>query len=184
MKAFKPIQLKSWIEQNRHLLKPPVNNKVIWKDSEFIVMVVGGPNQRTDFHVNEGEEFFYQLEGEINLRLARTDGEVEDVPIRAGDVFLLPGRTPHSPQRREGSVGLVVERQRRPEEKDGLQWYCEACHQKLYEEFFILTNIETQFAAVFERYYGSSHTRCKSCGFLNGPSWKRWVPTWQQQASL
>ena len=162
--------LKSWIEENRHLLKPPVSNKVIWKNQDFIVMVVGGPNSRTDFHVNEGDEFFLQIEGQMHLKLYR-DGRIVKQAIRAGEIFLLPGRTPHSPQREAGSIGLVIERRRQAHEKDGLQWYCERCHNKLYEEFFALENIETQFPAVFERFYGSPNTVCKRCSHQNGRAW-------------
>ncbi len=167
----KPFNFRKWIEENRHLLKPPVGNKVVWKDHEFIVMVVGGPNARTDFHVNQSEEFFYQLEGNMHLKIAK-DGKFEDLHIHAGDIFLLPPNTAHSPQREAGSIGLVIERRRRQGEIDGLQWYCEDCGQKLYEEFFALTNIETQFPEVFERYYNSEHTQCKKCGHVNGRKWK------------
>jgi 3-hydroxyanthranilate 3,4-dioxygenase len=165
------FSFKKWIDENRHLLKPPVGNKVIWKDREFIVMVVGGPNSRTDFHVNQSEEFFYQLEGSMHLKVIDTDGSLRDIHMSAGDIFLLPGKTPHSPQRTEGSIGLVIERHRREGENDSLQWYCEKCVHKLYEETFYLTNIETQFPAVFERYYNSTHVTCGKCGHVNGRQW-------------
>ena len=165
------FNFKKWIDENRHLLKPPVGNKAVWLDREFIVMVVGGPNERTDFHVNRGEEFFYQLEGDMILKVIDDEGRMRDVPIRAGDIYLLPKGTPHSPQRPAGSVGLVIERRRREGELDGLQWYCEKCQNKLYEEFFPLTNIETQFPPVFERYYGSDRTKCGKCGHVNGRKW-------------
>lgn len=168
---YEPFNFKKWIEENRHLLKPPVGNKVVWKDREFIVMAVGGPNERTDFHVNQSEEFFYQLEGNMTLKVRTPDGAIQDLRITEGDIYLLPPNTPHSPQREANSVGLVIERKRREGEIDGLQWYCEKCAEKLYEEFFALTNIETQFPAVFERYYNSEHTKCKSCGFVNGRKW-------------
>lgn len=165
------FNFKKWIDENRHLLKPPVGNKVVWKDREFIVMTVGGPNARTDFHVNQSEEFFYQLEGNMVLRVINEKKEFQDISIRAGDIFLLPANTPHSPQRSAGSVGLVIERRRRDQEIDGLQWYCEKCGTKLYEEFFKLTNIETQFSEVFERYYHSKHTQCSNCHHNNGRQW-------------
>ncbi|MEO6170429.1 MAG: 3-hydroxyanthranilate 3,4-dioxygenase [Lysobacter sp.] len=166
-----PINLPAWIEEHRHLLKPPVGNKVI-HDGEFIVMVVGGPNVRTDYHFDEGPEWFYQIEGEMVLRIqeVRADGvsAVRDIPIRAGEIFLLPPRTPHSPQRMPGSIGLVVERRRLPHEDDGLMWFCEQCNHKLYEEFFHLQDIETDFPPVFDRFYASrEHRTCQSCGHLN-----------------
>ncbi len=166
-----PFNFKKWIDENRSLLKPPVGNKLLWNDKEFIVMAVGGPNARTDFHVNESEEFFYQLEGDMVLKVVTRSGKLEDLNIRAGDVFLLPPNTPHSPQRPADSVGLVVERRRRAGEMDALQWYCEKCFNPLYEEKFILTNIETQFPAVFERYYNSKHVHCEKCGHKNGRTW-------------
>lgn len=160
------FNLQQWIDAHRHLLKPPVANKCI-VDGDFIVMIVGGPNQRTDYHWDEGPEFFYQLEGEMVLRI-QEDGAVRDIPIRAGEMFYLPPRVPHSPQRMAGGVGLVIERKRVNGELDGLQWYCERCNHKLYEEFFALENIETQFGAVFDRFYSSKqHRRCDECGHLN-----------------
>lgn len=165
----RPFSLKRWIEDHRHLLKPPVGNKRIWTDSEFIIMVVGGPNSRKDFHYNEGEEFFYQLEGDIVVKI-QEDGRCVDVPIKAGEIFLLPPRVPHNPCRPANTVGLVVERRRRPGEKDGLLWFCEVCNHKLYEEYFPLNNIETDFGRVFQKFYGSEDLRtCKNCGSVMEP---------------
>lgn len=171
MGLYSAFNFQKWIDEHRHLLKPPVGNKMVWPDREFIVMVVGGPNARTDFHVNEGEEFFYQLEGSMVLKVIDDKGKIRDIPLNTGDIYLLPKGTPHSPQRHEGSIGLVVERQRREGELDGLQWYCQNCHQKLYEEYFPLKNIEKDFGAVFDRYYNSEHTTCKKCGTQNGKAW-------------
>ena len=166
MVAAFPIPLARWIDEHRHLLKPPVGNKCI-VDGDFIVMIVGGPNERSDWHVEEGPEFFLQIEGEMVLRV-QEDGRARDIPIRAGEIFYLPPRVPHSPQRMAGSVGLVIERRRLPGEEDALQWYCERCNQRLYEERFVLTDIEAQFPPVFERYYRSTARRtCGACGHLN-----------------
>ncbi len=165
MGQFSTINFKKWIDEHREHLKPPVANKMVWRDREFIIMVVGGPNSRTDYHINEGEEFFYQIEGDMLLKTVNSDGEFEDVPIKEGEIFLLPPNTPHSPQRFEGTVGLVVERKRRTEEKDGLRWYCQECGNTLYEEFFHLTNIETELPPVFERFYSNSDVKkCVKCG--------------------
>ncbi|WP_313912954.1 3-hydroxyanthranilate 3,4-dioxygenase [Tahibacter sp.] len=161
-----PLNFQRWIEDNRHLLKPPVANKCIY-DGDFIIMVVGGPNQRTDYHVDEGPEFFYQIEGEMILRI-QEDGQPRDIPIQAGEVFYLPPLVPHSPQRMADSIGLVVERKRLPGEQDGLLWFCERCNNKLYEEFFALGSVETDFPPVFDRFYGSAEARtCKGCGHVN-----------------
>jgi 3-hydroxyanthranilate 3,4-dioxygenase len=162
----KAFNLQQWIDENRHLLKPPVGNKCI-VDGDFIVMIVGGPNQRTDYHIEEGPEFFHQIEGEMVLKI-QEDGKVRDIPIRAGEVFYLPPKVPHSPQRMAGGVGLVIERKRRAGEKDGLLWYCEECNHPLFSEYFELENIETQFQAVFDRFYSSVENRtCPDCGHVN-----------------
>ena len=162
-----PINFQQWIEDHRHLLKPPVCNKVIWQDGEFICMVVGGPNSRTDYHYDEGPEFFYQVEGDMLLRVME-DGAPRDIRIAEGEVFLLPPRVPHSPQRFEDTVGLVIERQRLENEQDGLMWFCEKCNHKLYEEYFQLTDIEAQLPPVFDRFYGNEQFRtCDDCGHLN-----------------
>ena len=161
-----PIDLQRWIDEHRHLLKPPVGNKCI-VDGDFIIMIVGGPNQRTDYHVEEGPEFFYQLEGEMVLKVMDEDMPV-DIAIRAGEMFYLPPRVPHSPQRMADSIGLVIERRRLAHEEDGLVWFCEHCSTRLYQEFFHLEDIETQFPPVFERFYSSRKLRtCKECGHLN-----------------
>jgi len=161
-----PIDFHKWINEHRHLLKPPVANKCI-VDGDFIVMIVGGPNARTDYHWDEGPEFFHQIEGEMVLKI-QEDGRARDIPIRAGEIFYLPPRIPHSPQRMANSIGLVIERKRLKHEKDGLLWFCERCNHKLYEEFFVLNNIETDFPAVFEHFYRSLDKRtCKACGHVN-----------------
>jgi 3-hydroxyanthranilate 3,4-dioxygenase len=169
MAVTRPFNFKKWIDENRHLLKPPVSNKVVYKDAEFIIMVVGGPNSRKDYHYNESEEFFYQLEGDIVVGI-QEDGKAVQVPIKEGEIFLLPPGVPHSPGRPANSIGLVIERRRREGEKDGLLWFCEKCNHKLFEEYFVLTDIQNQFQAVFEKFYGSEDLRtCKSCGHIMEP---------------
>jgi 3-hydroxyanthranilate 3,4-dioxygenase len=164
---LQPFDFKEWIESHRALLKPPVGNKLLYPVGDFIIMVVGGPNARSDFHVDPGEEFFYQVEGDMVLKTVQ-DGRVVDIPIKAGQFFLLPANIPHSPQRRADTVGLVIERRRVAGEKDGLQWYCEQCNHKLYEEFFELNSIETQFPPVFQRFYDSlAHRTCRQCGTVS-----------------
>ncbi len=164
MSRLSPINFKKWIEDNRSQLKPPVGNKLVWEDREFIIMVVGGPNSRTDYHVNEGEEFFYQLEGDIVLKVFDA-GELKEIPIKEGEIFLLPGSVPHSPRRPANTVGLVVERKRTAGEKDGFIWFCENCDSKLYEEYFELTDIVKQFPPIFERFYGDEkNSTCTKCG--------------------
>lgn len=160
-----PINFMQWIEDHRHLLKPPVGNQLVWQDREFMIMVVGGPNSRTDYHVNQGEEFFYQLEGDLTLKVI-DEGLPRDIVIRAGEIFLLPGNVPHSPRRPANTVGLVIERQRRENELDGFQWYCENCGHKLYEEFLHVTDIVSQLPPVFERFYDKAeHQTCSQCAW-------------------
>jgi 3-hydroxyanthranilate 3,4-dioxygenase len=167
MAEFMPLNFKKWIDENRHLLKPPVGNKCIWENREFICMVVGGPNERTDFHINETEEFFHQIEGTMTLRIL-DDGKPKDVVIGPGDIFLLPPKVPHSPQRPANTVGLVIEHKRAPHMKDGLLWICEKCDAPVYQEYFHLTDIVNQFQGVFAKYYGSEKNRtCSKCGHTN-----------------
>ena len=135
-----PINFKKWIEKNRELIKPPVCNKVVYEDTEFMIMVVGGPNTRKDYHVDEGEEFFYQIEGNMTLKIIKNKIH-EDVKINEGEIFLLPPLIPHSPQRFKNTVGLVIERKRTTDELDGFQWYCDNCNKLLYEYFFHLLQL-------------------------------------------
>lgn len=164
MEPLRAFNFRHWIDEHRHLLKPPVGNKQVFRDSEFIIMAVGGPNSRKDFHVDPGEEFFYQLEGDMLLKTVQ-GGRHVDVPIREGEILLLPANVPHSPRRFANTVGLVVERVRRPDELDGFQWYCEQCNHLLYEEFAPITDIEQQLPVIFEHFFESpEHRTCRNCG--------------------
>ncbi|NNF04554.1 MAG: 3-hydroxyanthranilate 3,4-dioxygenase [Rhodothermales bacterium] len=165
-----PINFNAWIEENRHLLKPPVGNKAVYRGTDdFIVMVVGGPNARKDFHYNESEELFYQVEGDITVATMQ-DGKQVDIPVRQGEMFLLPARVPHSPRRPAGSVGLVIEKVRDDDDTDGLMWFCENCGAKLYDEYFHLDDIETQLPPVMDRFFNSEeHRTCDECGHVMAP---------------
>ncbi|MFZ4671348.1 MAG: 3-hydroxyanthranilate 3,4-dioxygenase [Flavobacterium sp.] len=166
MAIAKPFNLNKWINENRHLLKPPVGNKNLYIDSEdYIVMVVAGPNARKDYHYNETEELFYQLEGEIIIYI-QENGEKKAMKLSAGDMYLHPAKVPHSPSRTEGSVGLVIERKRLAEgAKDGLLWFCENCNHKLYDIYFELHNIENDFQKHFDHFYNSIALKtCTNCG--------------------
>lgn len=171
MRVSPPFNLHRWINENRTLLVPPVGNKLLFKDSAFIVMAVGGPNSRRDFHHDPSEEFFFQVEGDMVLKTVQ-DGHVADVPIREGEVFLLPPEVPHSPQRPAGSVGIVVERRRNSGELDGFSWYCERCGNRLYLERVAVHDIETQLPEIFSRFYSNvSHRTCGVCGtVMQAPS--------------
>ena len=165
MAIQKPFNLNKWIAENRDLLKPPVGNKNLYKQAgDFIVMIVGGPNARKDYHYNESEEWFFQVEGDINVRI-QEDGKAVDVPIKEGEMFLLPAKVPHSPMRSEGSVGLVIEKVRKgTNDMDGLLWFCDNCNNKLHETYFPLTNIEKDFLPRFKAFYASKDLRtCDKC---------------------
>jgi 3-hydroxyanthranilate 3,4-dioxygenase len=169
MPISSPFNLRRWVDDNRHLLKPPVGNKLLFEDGEFVIMAVGGPNSRKDFHHDPGEEFFFQLEGNMVLRIVE-DGRLNDIPINEGDVFLLPPEVPHSPQRPAGSVGIVVERRRRSDEMHGFSWYCENCGHQLLLERVPVANIETELPAIFARFYSSLEQRtCRVCGTVMAP---------------
>jgi len=166
MPIKEPFNLSKWIDENKHLLKPPVGNKNLYIDSgDFIVMLVAGPNARKDFHYNETEELFYQLEGEITVYI-QENGEKKAMHLSSGDMFLLPAKTPHSPSRTEGSIGLVIEKKRvATGTKDGLLWFCEKCNHKLYEVYFELNDIEKDFLKHFNHFYNSEELRtCSNCG--------------------
>lgn len=175
MAIRRPFNLHQWIAENRHELKPPVGNRNLYKEAgDYIVMIVAGPNARKDYHYNETEELYYQLEGDIVVRI-QEDGQAVDIPIKEGEMFLLPAKVPHSPMRSEGSIGLVIELKRKPEEQDGLLWFCDKCNSKLHESYFHLTNIEKDFLPRFREYYTSADMRtCQNCGEVM-PADKRFV---------
>lgn len=162
---MKPFNLNNWIAENRHLLKPPVGNKNIYVDSEdYIVMIVAGPNARKDYHYNETEELFYQLEGSITV-IVQIDGKRQEMQLNAGDMYLHPTKTPHSPVRSDNSIGLVIERKRAGKGfTDGLLWFCDNCNHKLYEVYFELNDIENDFLPHYREFYNSEALRtCDNC---------------------
>lgn len=163
------FNLKGWVEEHRHLLKPPVGNARVYDDTDFIVMIVGGPNVRKDYHVNPTEEFFYQIEGDITLKIIE-NGKPRDVSIREGDIFLLPPLIPHSPRRPAKTVGMVVERKRPEGQNDHLRYYCEKCGDVLYDPEFYLTDIVKQLKPLMDGFWGDESLRtCKKCGTVMQP---------------
>jgi 3-hydroxyanthranilate 3,4-dioxygenase len=164
----KPFNLNNWINENRNLLKPPVGNKNIYVDSgDYIVMIVAGPNARKDYHYNETEELFYQLEGNIKV-IIQENGERKEMEMKAGDMYLHPAKTPHSPVRSENSIGLVIERKRAGKGfTDGLIWFCDNCNHKIHGVYFELNDIEKDFLSHFKHFYNSKKLRtCESCGTI------------------
>jgi len=168
MSIAAPFNLTHWIEENRASLRPPVGNKNLYKDAgDYIVMIVAGPNARKDYHYNETEELFYQLEGTIEIHI-QENGVKRTMQLGAGDMYLHPSKIPHSPVRHEGSIGLVIERKRTHlNGKDGLLWFCESCNHKLYEVFFKLHDIEKDFLSHFNHFYSSKNLRtCETCATI------------------
>jgi 3-hydroxyanthranilate 3,4-dioxygenase len=168
MSILKPFNLNKWVDENRHLLKPPVGNKNIYVASDdYIIMIVAGPNARKDYHYNETEELFYQLEGTIKI-IIQDNGERKEMELHPGDMYLNPAKIHHSPVRNDGSIGLVVERKRAGKGfTDGLIWYCEKCNNKLHEVFFELQDIEKDFLPHYQNFYTSEKLRtCKKCSFI------------------
>jgi 3-hydroxyanthranilate 3,4-dioxygenase len=164
MSRLAPFNLQAWVAENRHLLKPPVGNKPIWSDGQILVMVVGGPNARSDYHVNPGEELFYQIEGDIVLKIVE-DGQPRDIPLKQGDIFLLPGGVPHSPQRPANTVGLVVEHPKCSTADHHLRWYCRKCGDVVHDHVFRPADIGAQIKSALAEFNGNPALRtCKSCG--------------------
>ncbi|MEU7897214.1 3-hydroxyanthranilate 3,4-dioxygenase [Nonomuraea sp. NPDC049152] len=163
-----PIDFNKWIDEHAHLLKPPVGNKVVFeKADDFIVMVVGGPNQRTDFHIDPFEELFFQIKGNMRLNVMTPDGP-DTVHIREGQMWLLPGNLPHSPQREADSVGLVIERIRPEGTLETFRWYCQQCDAVVHEVELQVRDIVKDLPPVFEAFYTDEKARtCDNCGALH-----------------
>jgi 3-hydroxyanthranilate 3,4-dioxygenase len=168
-RLLRPFDFRTWIDDHRGLLKPPVGNRQIWEDGELIAMVIGGPNERTDYHDDPAEEFFYQIEGDMTLRLMEEPGSPpRDLAIREGEIFLLPGHVRHSPQRPAGTIGLVIEAPRSPGAKDAFEWYCFECHHLVHRVELVLKSIVEDLPPLFQQFYESEEARtCKQCSALH-----------------
>jgi 3-hydroxyanthranilate 3,4-dioxygenase len=167
--SLQPFNLQRWIDENKDRLRPPVGNAQVWEDGEFMVTVVGGPNQRRDYHDDPTEEFFYQLKGDISLRIMQQPGTPPtEIPIRQGEVFLLPKHIRHSPQRQADTIGLVIEMPRPDGTVDAFEWYCPNCHNLVHRAEVRLKSIVRDLPPLFERFYGSEELRqCKNCGTVH-----------------
>ncbi len=163
-----PINLLDWAVANRDQLKPPVGNKYLYDGHDFFVMVIGGPNARNDFHQTNSEEYFFQLKGDIVVRV-REDGRIRDIPVREGETIFIPANVPHSPTRPPGTIGVVVERRRPAGETEHQQFYCESCGELVYDKEFDCTDIVEHFAQSMEEFWADSALNtCKQCGTPNG----------------
>lgn len=162
-----PLNFARWIDEHRERLKPPVGNAQVWEDGDFIVTVVGGPNQRTDYHDDPLEEFFFQMKGDMVLRIME-NGHPRDLPIREGDIFLLPPHVRHSPQRPANSLGLVIEYRRPPGVRDAFEWYCLDCHALVHRAEVQLQSIVRDLPPLFARFYDDAALRkCRACGAVH-----------------
>ena len=167
MSELGAFNLMEWIDNNRDALRPPLGATRLMPQGDFLVMAIGGPNVRTDFHDNPFDEIFYQVEGDIALRVI-DDGEQRDIPIKEGEMFFLPAHVRHSPQRPAGTVGVVVERMRKEGDLEAFEWYCEECESLVHRREFQLRDIKTDLVPVFEEYYGNSSLRkCPKCEHQN-----------------
>lgn len=153
MDYLQVLNLGKWTEEVKHLLQPPVGNKML-TNGQLQAFVVGGPNIRKDFHIEVGEEYFFQIVGDMRLDIMEK-GKLKQVPIKEGEVFMLPSRIPHSPQRFPNTIGFVVERKRDPTELDGLRWYVGETSEILYEEWFHCVNLGTQIKDAIERFFAT-----------------------------
>jgi 3-hydroxyanthranilate 3,4-dioxygenase len=165
--ALAAFNFARWIDEHAHLLKPPVGNQQVFREAgDLVVMVVGGPNARTDYHDDPYEEFFYQLRGNMVLKVIE-DGKPRDVPIREGEILLIPGHLRHSPQRPEaGSVGLVVEKVRPKDVHDAFEWYCPQCWARVHRVQVNVRDIVKDLPPLFDAFYRSAR-RCPQCGHLH-----------------
>src|SRR4051812_41642499 len=166
--ALTAFNFSRWIDEHAHLLKPPVGNQMVFREAEdLIVMVIGGPNARTDYHDDPYEEFFYQLRGNIVLRIIEA-GRMHEVPVNEGEILLVPGHVRHSPQRPAGSVGLVVEKVRSRDVDDAFEWYCPACFACIHRVEVNVQNIVADLPPLFDAFYSSAELRtCAGCGTVH-----------------
>src|SRR6266536_3050500 len=159
-----PINLKSWIEENREKFKPPVSNRYLYDGRDFFVMVIKGPNARNDFHLVDSEEYFYQLKGDIKVRIREGDRIVDHL-VREGETFFIPPNVPHSPQRPPDTIGIVVERRRPPGEKEHVIFYCENCGALVEDIHFDCADIVEHFSqAMLDFWNDDARRTCKKCG--------------------
>ncbi len=163
MSQLSALNFKQWIDEHRDQLQPPVGLVSVWKDRQFMVSVVGGPNVRKDYHINPTEEFFYQIEGDITLKIIE-DGERRDLHVRQGEIFLLPPLVPHSPQRPAKSVGLLIEHERPLGQNDRVRFYCDECDHIIFDESVYMTDLAL-LKPILESFWADEEKRtCEKCG--------------------
>ncbi|KZF25901.1 3-hydroxyanthranilate 3,4-dioxygenase [Xylona heveae TC161] len=161
-----PLNLPKWLQENSHLLQPPINNYCVYNEN-VTVMIVGGPNARTDYHINTTAEWFYQYKGRMLLKVVDEGDVFRDIYIEEGDMFLLPPNTPHNPVRFANTVGIVLEQPRPADSVDRLRWYCQDCGSVVHEASFHCTDLGTQVKDAVNAFRNDDEKRkCKKCGSL------------------
>jgi 3-hydroxyanthranilate 3,4-dioxygenase len=165
MANIAPVHLMKWIEENKGHFSGPVANKEVFPESEFIYMIIRGPNARNDFHIDPGDEIFYQLKGDITVRVIDETGNPRDIKVREGESMLCRAGTPHCPIRPADTWGLVVERKRRADELDKVAWFCDRCGARLHETTFSVRNIGVELLEVIQKFNTNEALRtCRQCG--------------------
>ncbi len=167
MDALSTFHLKRWVEENAHLFSPPFKtNRLLVHHKDFLVMILRGPNTRLDFHIEPGDEFFYQVEGDMELHLKPEGRRREVVHIREGEIFVCPGGLPHSPRRPENTWGLVIERKRKPDENEEFVWFCEKCDAKVLARSVVQGDVGGQVGKVYAEFNADPALRtCSACGY-------------------
>jgi 3-hydroxyanthranilate 3,4-dioxygenase len=168
MNLFSTHHLKQWIKENEHHFSPPYKtNRLIIHHEEFLVMILRGPNTRLDFHVEPGEEFFYQIEGDIELHIKPENERRQIVKIQEGEIFVCPGDLAHSPRRGPNTWGLVIERKRQRDEKEQFVWFCEQCDEMVMRETVGQGDIPARVTRIYEKFNADAGARtCKNCGYV------------------
>lgn len=163
------------IEDNKDLLKPPVNNKELWNDSEFLIMLLGGPNARRDFHVDPSDEIFYQIKGSCYVEIINDEGKREVIEVKEGEMFTLPANVPHSPHRVADTYGIVIERKRKQGELEDVAWFCDQCDHELHRVRTQITDIGKQLGEAIAHFNSSLELRtCDNCGYVMPEKVKEW----------
>jgi 3-hydroxyanthranilate 3,4-dioxygenase len=168
MDLLSTFHLKRWIEENQSYFNPPFRtNRLLVHHKDFLVMILRGPNTRLDFHIEPGDEFFYQVDGDMELHVKPEGERRQIVKIKQGEIFVCPGGLPHSPRRFENTWGLVIERKRRDDEKEEFAWFCESCDALVLSRVVNQGNIPSQVSAVYQEFNEKEQLRtCGACGYV------------------
>lgn len=168
MDLLSTYHLKRWIEENQSYFQPPFRtNRLLMNQKDFLVMILRGPNTRLDFHIDPGDEFFYQIQGDMELHVKPDNERRQVMKIKEGEIFVCPGGLPHSPRRFENTWGLVIERRRREDEREEFVWFCEQCDERVFFRVLNPQSIASQVSAVYNEFNGNEALRsCRACGYI------------------